>query len=183
MAFANDPVWEVALRRPDGRTDHHAGYWRLFVESAMRYGTVRMADDRGAVSVWLPPNGTDLSDEGGAELDKLIDAVLDPPSAVAIRELNHRFEASRSGRPAHYYLSLLATHADHRGRGVGQRLLADDLALWDAEGVPAYLESTNRLNDHRYERAGFRSDGGFSAVRDETWITAMWRQVGGTAST
>lgn len=182
LAFANDPVWELALRRSDGQTSHHEAYWRLFVEGAMRFGTVRMADDRGAVSIWLPPNGTDLSDAGGAELDGMIDAVLDPPSAVAIRELNRRFEASRSGRPTHYYLSLLATHPEYRGRGVGQRLLADDLALWDSENVPAYLESTNHLNDHRYERAGFRPDGGFFAVLDNTWITAMWRPVGGNAS-
>lgn len=182
LAFANDPVWEVALRRPDGRTDHHMAYWRLFVEGAMRYGTVRMAEDRGAVSVWLPPNGAELSDDGSAELERMIEAVLDPASVIAMHELYGRFEESRSRRPEHYYLSLLATHPDHRGHGVGQRLLADDLELWDAEGVPAYLESTNRLNDHRYERAGFRADGGFFAVLDATWITAMWRPVGGTAS-
>jgi GNAT superfamily N-acetyltransferase len=181
LAFAHDPVWELALRRPDGRTEHHASYWRLFVDGAMRYRTLRIADDRAAVAVWIPPNGTELSEAGTAVLDEMIDAVLDPPSVFAMRELFRRFEASRSGRRAHYYLSLLATHPDRRGRGVGQRLLADDLALWDAEGVPAYLESTNRLNDHRYERAGFRPDGGFSAVRDETWITAMWRPVGGSS--
>jgi len=179
LAFASDPVWEVALRRPDGRTDHHDGYWRLFVYGAMRYGTVRIAEGRGAVSVWLPPDGTELSEEGTAEFDAYIEAGLDPSSVNAMHELFRRFEASRGGRPAHYYLSLLATHPDHRGRGVGQRLLADDLAVWDVEGVPAYLESTNRLNDHRYERAGFRPDGGFSAVLDDTWITAMWRPVDG----
>jgi len=182
LAFASDPIWEVALRRPDGRTDHHAAYWRLFVDGAMRYGTVRMAEDSGAVSIWIPPDGTELTDAGNAELDGMIETVLDAPSAIAIHELYRRFEASRAGRPAHYYLSLLATHPDHAGRGVGQRLLADDLAVWDSEGVPAYLESTNSLNNHRYERAGFRADGGFSAVRDDTWITAMWRPVGGTAS-
>jgi GNAT superfamily N-acetyltransferase len=179
LAFANDPVWEVALRRADGRTDHHESYWRLFVDGAMRYGTVRMAEDAGAVSVWVSPNGSELSDDGGAQLDALIEVALEAPSVIAMRELYRRFESSRAGRPEHYYLSLLATHPDHRGRGVGQRLLADDLALWDAESVPAYLESTNHLNDHRYERAGFRRDGGFSAVLDDTWITAMWRPVGG----
>ena len=179
LAFGTDPVWEVALRRPDGRTDHHERYWRLFVEGAMRYGTVRMADDGGAVSVWLPPDGTELSEAGAAEFEAYIEAVLEPQSLTAMHELYRRFEASRAGRPAHYYLSLLATQPDHRGRGVGQRLLAEDLAVWDGEGVPAYLESTNFLNDHRYERAGFRPDGGFSAVLDDTWITAMWRSVGG----
>jgi GNAT superfamily N-acetyltransferase len=48
-----------------------------------------------------------------------------------------RFDASRAGRPAHAYLSLLATHPEHQGRGIGQRLLADDLEMWDVEGVPA----------------------------------------------
>ena len=66
-----------------------------------------------------------------------------------------------------------------QGKGVGQRLLADDLALWDADGVPAYLESTNVGNNHRYSRAGFAVDGGFAAVRDDTWITVMWRPIGG----
>jgi L-amino acid N-acyltransferase YncA len=67
---------------------------------------------------------------------------------------------------------------DHRGQGRGQQLLAESLALWDAEGMPAYLESTNAANDHRYVRAGFRPDGGFRAVRDDTWVTAMWRPAG-----
>ena len=31
-----------------------------------------------------------------------------------------------------------------------------------------------------YERAGFRHDGGFRAVRDDRWIAAMWRPVGGS---
>jgi GNAT superfamily N-acetyltransferase len=181
LAFATDPVWAVALRRDDGRTDHHEPYWRLFVDGAMRYGTARISEDGGAVSIWIPPGGTELTDVGEATLDAMIDAVLDPASAIAMRELYRRFEASRADRPEHYYLSLLATHPDHRGRGVGQRLLADDLQVWDSEGVPAYLESTNHLNDHRYERAGFVADGGFSAVLDGTWITAMWRPVGGAS--
>ena len=98
-----------------------------------------------------------------------------PPSSGSYE----RFETSREGRPDHYYLSLLAAHPEFRGQGRGQILLAEDLSLWDVEGVPAYLESTNSANDHRYVRAGFRPDGGFQAVRDDTWISAMWRPVGG----
>ena len=58
------------------------------------------------------------------------------------------------GRP-HYYLSLLGTRPDYRGRGLGFGLLAKNLAIMDAEGVPAYLESTNPDNNPRYERFGF----------------------------
>ncbi len=105
---------------------------------------------------------------------------FDEEARHALDELFERFEASRAGRPDHYHLSLVATRPAHRGHGRGQQLLADDLAAWDAEGVPAYLESTNPANDHRYARADFRPDGGFSAVRDTAWINAMWREVGGT---
>jgi GNAT superfamily N-acetyltransferase len=179
LAFATDPVWELALRRADGRTDHHEPYWAAFVDGAMRYSTVRVTDGLEAVAVWLPPGGTELSDEGAAALDALLDGTLAPEDVRSIKALYERFEASRAPLADHYYLSLLATDPAHRGRGIGQALLAADLAVWDAEGVPAYLESTNSGNDHRYARAGFRPIGGFRAVRDDTWISAMWRDVGG----
>ena len=34
-------------------------------------------------------------------------------------------------------------------------LLAENLQRIDAEGAPAFLESSNPANDHRYERLGF----------------------------
>lgn len=181
LAFAGDPVWGVALGRADGRTDHHEPYWRLFVEGALRYGTVFMTNGGEAVSLWIPPHGTELADEQQLALNRLIDVSLPAPGAVAIRQLYERFEASRASRPAHGYLSLLATHPAHRGRGIGQALLSDDLGRWDAVAVPTYLESTNTGNNHRYERAGYRDVGGFPAVLDDAWITAMWRPARATA--
>jgi Acetyltransferase (GNAT) family. len=179
LAFLDDPVWGPALRTSAGDPIDLAAYWRLFVEGALRYGTLRLATDGAAVSVWIPPGGTELSDDQLVELDRLLVRDLDPEARSALQELYERFEASRAGRPNHYYLSLLATHPEHRGQGRGQILLAEDLALWDAAGVPAYLESTNAGNDHRYARVGFRHDGGFRAVRDDTLISAMWRSVPG----
>jgi GNAT superfamily N-acetyltransferase len=181
LGFASDPVWGPALRSSNGEAIDLDAYWRLFVEGALRFGTLRLATDCAAISVWIPPGETELSASQLVELDRLIRRDLDPDALAALLELYERFETSRAGRPAHYYLSLLATHPDHRGQGRGQLLLAEDLALWDAMGVPAYLESTNSANDHRYVRAGFRPDGGFQATRDDTWISAMWRPVGGAS--
>lgn len=178
LAFADDPVWGPALRGTSGATLDLDAYWRLFVEGSLRYGTLRIADDGAAASVWIPPDGAELFHDQLAELDALIRRDLDADALAALLELYARFEASREGRPPHYYLSLLATHPDHRGQGRGQILLAENLVEWDAAGMPAYLESTNSGNDHRYARAGFRHDGGFHAVRDDTWISAMWRPVG-----
>ena len=175
LAFLHDPIWGVALARADGSTDHHAAYWEIYVEGALRYSTVFMTDDASAVSVWIPPGGTDLSDAGEKSIGQLVGATLEPAAAQAIFELWGRFAANHPDDEPHAYLSLLATHPDHRGHGIGQRLLAEDLARWDAERLPAYLESTNPGNDHRYERAGFRRIGGFLSVLVDAPISTMWR--------
>lgn len=175
LAFLHDPVWGVALARPDGATDHHAAFWRLYVEGALRYSTVFMTEGGSAVSVWIPPDGTELSNEGEEVVEQLVATSLEPAAARAMHELWERFGANHPHHEPHAYLSLLATHPDHRGQGIGQRLLGDDLARWDSAGLPTYLESTNPGNDHRYERAGFRRIGGFRAVLDDAPISTMWR--------
>ncbi|HUA02318.1 MAG TPA: GNAT family N-acetyltransferase [Solirubrobacteraceae bacterium] len=86
-----------------------------------------------------------------------------------------RFEENHPREEPHYYLSLLGTHPDHRGQGKGMWLLAANLAEIDAEGMPAYLESSNRANDHRYERLGFVQVGEFSAPGGQPTIACMWR--------
>ena len=175
LAFAIDPVWEVALRRPDGRVDHHQPYWRTFVAAAQEQGNVWLLDAGAAVAVWIPPGGRELSDDALTELERFNEETLGAVGAREIAELYERFEANHPAAPAHAYLSLLATHPDQRGRGIGQALLAASLGRWDELGMPAYLESTNPANDHRYERAGFRRLGTFRAVRDGAPITTMWR--------
>jgi len=165
LAFATDPVWGVALAGADGSDTHHLPYWRLFVGSAQR----------------LPPGGLELDDDGLFALEALAQRALGPAGARELEELFERFDVNHPHHAPHAYLSLLATHPDHRGRGIGQSLLAANLAEWDAAGVPTYLESTNPANDHRYERVGFRRFGGFHAVRENAPITTMWREVGGPA--
>jgi GNAT superfamily N-acetyltransferase len=176
LAFLHDPVWGVALARQGGSTTHHAAFWRHYVEGALRYSTVFMIENAAAVSVWIPPGGTELSGAGQEAVEGLVRATLEPAAAHAMFELWGRFDANHPRDEAHAYLSLLATHPGHRGLGIGQRLLAADLARWDAAGVPAYLESTNPANDHRYQRAGFQPLGGFNAVLDDAPITTMWRR-------
>jgi GNAT superfamily N-acetyltransferase len=178
LAFLGDPVWGVALATADGKTGHLAAYWRRFVESSIEQGGAWLLDDGAAVSIWVPPGGTELSETAAAELEIFARAELGETGARELAELFERFEANHPHAEPHAYLSLIATHPDHRGRGIGQTLLAENLAHWDAAGVATYLESTNPANDHRYERAGFRRVGGFTAVRDGAPISTMWRAVG-----
>jgi len=174
LAFAHDPVWSHALARPDGRIEHHMPFWRLFVTGALRYRWTWLAGDGQATSIWIPPGGTELTHAQEEALDNLVREFLGP-RADDFHELIARFEAAHPQSEPHYYLTLLATHPEHRGNGIGMRLLAHDLSLIDAEQQPAYLESTNPANDRRYQSAGFEPIGSFTSPGNGPVVTTMWR--------
>ncbi len=54
-------------------------------------------------------------------------------------------------------------------------LLAHDLALFDFEHRPAYLESSNPANNDRYRTLGFEPVGEFSYPGGGPVVTTMWR--------
>jgi GNAT superfamily N-acetyltransferase len=180
LAFSDDPVWGPALAADDGSTGHLVPFWRYLVENAVQHRTVFVQDGPSkrvaTVAVWLPSGVEELTDEQAGAVDALIAGVLSPTHLAAYERLWGQFEEGHPHEPAHMYLSLLATHPDDRGQGIGQQLLAENLARWDAQGLPSYLESTNPANDHRYERAGFRPIGRFYAVLDDAPVTRMWRE-------
>jgi GNAT superfamily N-acetyltransferase len=91
-------------------------------------------------------------------------------------ELWDRFDEHHPLAP-HVYLSLLATHPLHRGRGLAQELVRGNLAEFDRQGIPTYLESTNPANDHRYERLGYRRIDTYEGATPGSVVSQMWRDV------
>jgi GNAT superfamily N-acetyltransferase len=173
-AFEHDPLWSWAF--PDARA--LAVWWRLYIRGALRYPCVWVTGDYAAASVWIPPGGTELTDEDEARVESLL-SELAGARAPAVLELVESFDAAHPRERPHYYLSLLGTHPSHRGRGIGMALLAENLREMDVEGVPAYLESSNPANNVRYERLGFRQIGQFDTPQGERTVATMWREVGG----
>jgi GNAT superfamily N-acetyltransferase len=174
LAFEHDPLWSRALARPGGGTDHHRRYWGLLVDGAMRHGATWLAADGAAVAVWVPPGETELTGPQEREVVEVLTEELGPGADDCLTLLG-RFETSHPRHEPHYYLSLLGTHPDHRGRGIGMALLAHNLALVDLEGSPAYLESSNPANDARYRGAGFEPVGSFAFPGGGPVVTTMWR--------
>jgi GNAT superfamily N-acetyltransferase len=169
-AFHADPLWSWAF--PGGGLDP---LWRLLVSSAMRYSLVWVAGDYAAASVWIPPGGTELTAEEEASLEPMLEAQIGSRAAEVLA-LFERMERVHPAGPPHYYLSLLGTHPDHRGKGLGMALLAENLAMIDSEGMPAYLESSNPENDPRYERLGFVRAGEFERPDGRLTCSTMWRE-------
>jgi GNAT superfamily N-acetyltransferase len=125
-------------------------------------------------SLWIPPGERELSDEDEARLEPLVRELVGS-HADDVLALLERFDTNHPRHEPHFYLSLLGTHPDHRGRGKGMGLLAANLAAIDNMSLPVYLESSNRANDHRYERLGFVAVGEFAAPSGGPTVGCMWR--------
>jgi GNAT superfamily N-acetyltransferase len=175
LAFANDPVWGPAMGGDRTTIEDKAAIWRIFIRGALRYPWSRIAGDGEAVSIWIPPDGIELTDAELAVLAETSEAILGEAAAAEYHVLADRFEENHPHVEPHAYLSLLATHPDHRGRGLGMALLADDLRRLDEAHVAAWLESTNPANDQRYARVGFEPVGRFWTIDGDRPITTMWR--------
>ena len=122
IAFATDPLWNWAMSREDGGTDHHQQIWTIFVEGALRYPSSWILGRGAAVSVWIPPGGSELSDEQENRLHDCVASALGPRASRFFHVLQ-LMEEAHPRSVDHYYLSLLGTHPDHRGQGLGMHLL------------------------------------------------------------
>jgi GNAT superfamily N-acetyltransferase len=174
LAFHDDPTWSWAFPDPATRMDDMRAWWRLFVRSAVPYGSSRILADGGAAALWIPAGEPELSAEDAAKVEPLLRELVGT-RADDVLTLLERFETHHPKHTPHHYLSLLGTHPDHRGQGKGMALLAANLAQLDELGMPAYLESSNRANDRRYERLGFVTTGEFAAPGGGPTLACMWR--------
>jgi GNAT superfamily N-acetyltransferase len=141
--------------------------WR----GALRYPDTWLTSGGEATAVWIPPGGTEMTPGQEQRLADPAAGLLGQAAGDCL-ELVSRFEAAHPPAEPHYYLTLLGTHPDHRGKGIGMRLLAHNLDLVDAAHMPAYLESTN---NRRYASAGFEPHGEFCYPGGGPVVTTMWR--------
>lgn len=162
-AFLDDPVWGPAFPNRETRPQVAGSYWRFIVREALRFpeSQVFAHESAGrpgalrAVSVWYPPGEDEISVEALPKYDELVRDLLDDESAAALEQAGLQFAAARPSAP-HAYLTLLGVAPESRGGGYGMQLLEGALARYDKAGIPTYLESSNPVNDRRYERLGYR---------------------------
>ena len=176
-AFAQDPVWGGwAFPLPDtaARDEARAAYWRVMLQSGMRYPWLRLSRGGEAAALWIPPGGEELTSDEVDDLGPLLRELVGEHAATLLEGLA-LFEAAHPHDEPHYYLSLLGTHDAHRGRGIGMRLLAENLGLIDRERRPCYLESTNPANLRRYESVGFAKTGEFALPVGGPTVETLWR--------
>ena len=174
-AFYADPVWSWAFPDPERRLEQHRAVWGLVAKAALSYESAWLTGDCAAVALWIPPGKPELQPEDEERLESLLAELLGD-GATRVLETFERFEAAHPMAEPHYYLSLLGTNPHQRGHGLGMGLLAATLERIDAEGAPAFLESSNPVNTPRYEGFGFAVCGEFELPDGGPSVTQMWRE-------
>jgi GNAT superfamily N-acetyltransferase len=177
-AFAEDPVF-AWLIPPEvrSREDRLRTFFTSMSRGYLRQGKpCYVTSDASAAALWAAPGSWSMP---------LSQITLEAaPSGLAFRgrllralrtqQQIERLHAAQS-RP-HWYLGYLGTRHDRQGQGLGTQMLRAVLARLDAQGVPAYLESSNERNVPLYERNGFRVVGELQALGHGPTIWRMWRE-------
>ena len=175
-AFDDDPVPRWLFR---GEHRRRKGLRRFFAiqlrHTYLDDGEVWTTEDRAGASLWAPP---DKARPGWRDMARLLPVVpclagLGRDSAEAARLLS-AVDAARP-RERHWYLATLGTDPDRQRTGVGSALVGAVLERVDAEGLPAYLESSKESNLAFYGRHGFEVTGEIHTPRGGPTLWLMWR--------
>ena len=174
-AFFADPLWSWAFADESRRAEQFRIWWRVFVDSTFRNEWTWVTENCESVALWTPPGGEELTKEDEDELVRLVGEFIGGDHGLEVLQVLARMEAAHPHGEPHYYLSIVATHDDHRGHGIGEALLAENLRLVDADHAAAYLESSNPKNLWRYGRLGFEPIGEIFVADGVPNVVSMWR--------
>jgi GNAT superfamily N-acetyltransferase len=170
-AFLDDPLWGPPFAGAT-RATGLAIMWQVLVGSALENDWVLVTDSVEAASVWIPPGVPELTADEEQRMHRALTEHTGAASADLVADILEELDGAKPSESC-YFLSLLGTHAGHRGKGIGMALLRHGLERVDELGAAAYLESSNPANNPRYLGEGFE-------VRDVLelptgQVTTMWR--------
>jgi ribosomal protein S18 acetylase RimI-like enzyme len=172
-AFDDDPVSMYIFPDDRRRLGKLERFFRVQINRTfLRRGEGYTTPDLKGAAFWMTPTS------GRAGLwEMLQQAPLLPivgSRLVPTMSLLTLLESHHPKQP-HYYLGTIGTDPDCQGRGIGSAMLQPVLDRCDADGIPAYLESSKERNLAFYRRHGFEVSGELS-VADGPRLWLMWRE-------
>jgi GNAT superfamily N-acetyltransferase len=177
-AFFDDPVMCWMLPDADARRRKlHKLFEALTRHHHLARGGVEVAPDDdggiGGAALWDPPG--EWRQTRGEELRAMPGLLL--AFGRSLRRGLVAEEMMKAAHPEepHWYLAVIGSDPDVRGKGFGQVLMRSRLDRCDAEHAPAYLESSNPDNVPYYQRFGFEVTGEITLPGGGPSLVPMWR--------
>lgn len=176
-AFATDPVFRWMSSSPDAPAEKFVAAFVSLIRNDLRHDApeIFMAPGGGCVTLW---HGID------AWKSSPVDSLRVTPGFVRSFGIRHvgrllrtqaALDAAHPSAP-HYHLAFIGTDPSQQGQGLGSSTLDPMLERCDLEGVPAYLESSNPVNDAFYVRKGFVVTDSVHMPDGCPPVNAMWRE-------
>lgn len=181
-AFVDDPMiaWVIENEDRESRiAASDAGFFGPSTLGGLRRGHAYTEGPVGgpmaAGALWVPPD-VELFDD--TEVGQLAQALIGAAGEDAIGRLMALGGLVSAHHPTdpHFYLFILG--AVEKGTGAGSRVLQPVLERCDADGLPAYLESSSARNLTFYERHGFRVTWEDAVEGGGPMMRGMWREPG-----
>jgi GNAT superfamily N-acetyltransferase len=176
LAFYDDPVMTWMLPDDDlRRRKLHKLFASLTRHHHLARGGVEVAphgDGIGGAALWDPPGQWRPSRL--SELRAMPGLLMAFGSALQRGLVVEEMMKEVHPEEPHWYLAIIGSDPNVRGKGYGQALMRSRLDRCDAEHAPAYLESSNPDNVPYYQRFGFEVTGEI-AVPDGPTLIPMWR--------
>lgn len=177
-AFAEDPLfrWMTGTSPNQDLEPKLRILFAAFLEPELARTEHLVFTDAGGVgaAIWKAPNHWKTAT---GDMLRALPAMLRAAGTRTPRVIG-AFNAIEKVHPQaeHYYLEALGTRQDVQSKGIGSAMLRNTLDRCDAEGVPAYLESSNVRNVPFYARHGFEKTGEIVVGKGAPTVTAMWRE-------
>jgi GNAT superfamily N-acetyltransferase len=180
-AFVDDPMTTWVLGEPDDTERVRrsaAGFFRPALTAGLRRGHCYAAiDGDGRIAggaVWAPPDVEMLTESEGAAFGMALHGEAGEAAVERLMTLGALVGDHHPHDRPHFYLFIIGSI--EKGRGIGAELLAPVLARCDADGLPAYLESSNGRNVGFYERHGFVVQWEATPAPGGPVMRGMWRE-------
>jgi GNAT superfamily N-acetyltransferase len=170
LAFSSDPAARWSWPDSDVFLESFPAFALALGGAAFANGGAYADEDFHAVALWLTP-GAEVDE---AALQRLFTRSLPAERQAETFDLFGRMDELKP-KERHWHLPLIGVDPAAQGRKLGAQLLEPALARCDADGVLAYLESSNTRNIPFYERLGFRAQGALQIGGSPT-ITPMLRE-------
>jgi ribosomal protein S18 acetylase RimI-like enzyme len=151
LGFAADPMTRWVWPDSSEYLRIMPRFVKAFGGRAFEHGTADITEGARAAALWLPP-GVEPDE---AEMGALIEGARRPEIAEDMGAIMKGMAEYHPHEP-HWYLPLIAADPHWIGQGLGALLMKHALRRCDAQGIAAYLESSNARNISLYERHGFK---------------------------
>lgn len=172
-AFSADPVMNWVIPEPALYPD----FFRLLVNNIfLPRGVAHLDSSERAAGLWLPPE-VKFDVPPSLQLVKLVGRLLlrrGPRPLLRIPQQARVFDRHHPTEP-HYHLVFVGCRRSAQGQGLGSAVLKQGTRICDQQHMPAYLESSNKLNVPLYQRHGFEVLAEESLPGGGPTVWFMWR--------